>query len=365
MGPVSVRPTFILRDVGVDSNVFNESGEPQQDFSATAGAKVDVGLRLNRVLGTYTSTYEYVYFQRFTSERGANRGSEGRVDFLLGRVRPHVFASLRDSHERPNAEIDARAHRRQSGYGAGVGVLLFAHTSLTAGYRRATATYASDEIFAGVTLADALNTETETITGGLELELTPLTSISFNIERSEDEFTRTPGRDAETRRYGAAVTFQPGALISGRAQLAYRDFEPRSADIPPMSGLAAAVSLAYAFRDQTRVAVTLDHDIRYSFADRTPYYLSTAGRLTLTQRIHGPVDVEAVVGGDRLAYKPLADAPDAARGDRLRTLGGGIGYRIGDNSRLAVNVEHTERSSPVEERRYTRRRVFGSFTYGF
>jgi hypothetical protein len=365
MGPVSVRPTFILRDVGVDSNVFNESGTPQQDFTVTAGAKVDVGIRFERVLASYTSTYEYMYFQKFKSERGSNRGSEGRIDFLLGRFRPHVMASLIDSHERPNTEIDARAQRRQSAYGGGVGILLFAHTSLKASYRRSAATYSDDDIFGGVRLADTLNTETETYTGGLEMELTPLTSLAFNVETSEDRFTRTPGRDAETRRYGATVTFQPAALIAGRAQIAYRDFRPRSLDMPEMSGLAASLALSYSFRDQTRIAATFDHDIRYSFADLTPYYLSTAGRLTVTQRIHGPVDVQILGGADRLEYEPREGAGGAARGDRLRTVGGGVGYRIRENSRLAVNLEHTERSSPVEERRYARRRIFGSFTYGF
>jgi hypothetical protein len=72
-----------------------------------------------------------------------------------------------------------------------------------------------------------------------------------------------------------------------------------------------------------------------------------------------------VGGGDRLRDEPRAEAGVEARADTLRILGGGIGYRLGDNSRIAVNIEHTERSSPVEERRYTRRRIFGSLTYGF
>jgi hypothetical protein len=114
-----------------------------------------------------------------------------------------------------------------------------------------------------------------------------------------------------------------------------------------------------------RVALNVDHDIRYSFADETPYYLSTAARITLTQRIHGPVDLQIVGGGDRLRYEARADVGALARSDRLRVLGGGIGYRLGDNSRIGVNIEHTERSSPAEERRYTRRRIFGSLTYGF
>jgi hypothetical protein len=365
MGPISVRPALIVRDVGVDSNVFNESGTPQEDFSATAGAKVDVGLRVNRMVASYKSTYEYIYFEKFTAERGSNRASDARVDFLLGRIRPHVFGSILDSHERANAEIDARAHRRQGGYGGGFGALLFARTSLTAEYRRTAARYADDEVFNGVRLADALNAEADILTGGVELELTPLTSVAFTAEQQRDRFQRSPERDADTRRFGGTVTFQPGALISGRVQVGYRAFEPKSPDVPRMTGVAAAVALAYSFRDQSRVALTLDHDVRYSFAELTPYYLSTAGRLTVTQRIYGPVDVQAVGGADRLAYEPRTDAPDAGRRDTLRTLGGGLGYRFGEHSRIGLNLEHTERSSPVIERRYTRRRIVASLTYGF
>ena len=61
-----------LGDVGVDSNVFNESGTPQEDFSATAGAEVDVGLRMNRLVASYKSSYEYIYFEKFAAERPFN-----------------------------------------------------------------------------------------------------------------------------------------------------------------------------------------------------------------------------------------------------------------------------------------------------
>lgn len=365
MGPVAVRPTFILRDVGVDSNVFNDNGDPQEDFSATTGAKVDVGVRLNRVVANLASTFEYVYFQEFTSERGSNRALNGRMDVLLGRFRPYALASFANSHERPNAEIDARAYRRETRYGGGASLLLFAHTSATAAYRRSAATYADDEVFSGVALADALNVETETITGGLELELTPLTSVSVDVEHTNDRFTRSPNRDADTRRYGATVTFQPAALISGRATVGYREFEPHSGDVPDNSGVAAAVALAYAFRDQTRLSVNLDHDLRYSFAEVTPYYLATAARVTVTQRIHGPVDVQVFGGADRLRYEARTGIPAEGRTDRVRLLGGGVGYRLGDYSRISVNIEHTERFSPIDERRYTRRRIVGSLTYGF
>ena len=214
-------------------------------------------------------------------------------------------------------------------------------------------------------LADVLNADSETLEGSLEFELTPLTSLALNVGRTEDHFRRSPDRDAETRRYGVTLTFEPAALISGRAHIAYRQFNPQSAQIPDMSGMAVAVALTSSFLDRTRVVVNLDHDIRYSFADLTPYYLSTAARATVTQRIAGPFDVQVVAGTERLVYEPREDTPNAAHGDRVRTIGGGVGYQLAENSRLGVNLEHMERFSPIEQRRYSRRRIYGSLTYGF
>jgi hypothetical protein len=364
-GPLAVRPTLIIRDIGIDSNVFNASGAAQEDFSFTAGAKVDIGMRLNRMQATYSSGYEYMYFQKFRSERGSNRASNGRVDFLLGRFRPHVSGSVVDSHERPNAEIDARAHRREVGYGAGAGLLLFTRTMLTGSYRYSTSTYADDEFYSGVMLADTLNAESETMEGSVEFELTPLTSLAVNVTRIADHFLRSPERDAETRRYGVTLTFDPAALVSGRAQIAYRQFDPHDVLILNKSGLAAAVALSSSFRDRTRIVVNFDHDIRYSYSDLTPYYLSTAVRATVTQHMVGPVDLQVAGGAERLTYEPRADAPNAARADSLRTFGGGVGYSLSDNSRLALNLEHARRFSPIDARRYTRRRLYGSVTYGF
>jgi hypothetical protein len=365
VGPFAIRPSLILRDVGIDSNVFNEAQQPHEDFTATMGARVDVGFRMPKLQATYASTFEYLYFTEFASERGLNRGSEGRVDVLLGRLRPHVTGSILDSHDRPNAEIDARAHRQQYSYGGGVAFLLLSRTALSASYRRSSTSYDGDEFFAGVSLADALNVDSEATSASLDLELTPLTTMSVGAEWGDDRFELSPERNARMQRYGVTFTFQPSALVSGRAQVGYRSFQPESAALPEFNGLAAAVSLAYSFREETRVAVVFDRDVRYSYTDTTPYYVSTATRVTLTQRLFGPVDAQGVAGRERLEYEARLDAPEAARADRLTTIGGGLGYRLGNTARIGVNLERTERSSPVEDRRFTRRRIVASISYGF
>jgi hypothetical protein len=364
-GPFSVRPLLVLRDVGLDSNVFNHADEPQRDFTATVGARVDVGMRLSRLQGAYTSFYEYMYFRTFERERGANRGVEGRVDGAFGRFRPHVAAGLTSFNDRPGAEIDTRAHRRQSQVATGVTVAAFSRTSFNVGYRHTGVQFDGTEEFRGINLADELNRGSDSVTFGADMALTPLTTISVNGERLQERFDSAPERDANSYRFGLSAAMQPLALISGRASLGVRTFRPLSGVLPDFTGLAAAINVGYSLRDDLRLNVTLDRDLRYSFAQLTPYYVETGSRATVTKQVMGNVDVQGFVAFERLAYKARLDLNVDADTDRVRTIGGGVGYRLINGARLGLNVDHTARSSADSDRDYARLRLYSTLTYGF
>jgi hypothetical protein len=365
LGPFSMRPTLILRDVGFDSNVFNEAAHPRHDFTATVGAKLDVNARLTRLQGTYSSFYEYMYFKTYDSERGSNRGAEGRLDVLLGRLRPFFAAGITNSNDRPTSEIDARAHRQQENVGFGLIAAAFSRTSLNVGYRHSTLDYAPDEAFRGINLADELNGHADSVTFGGDMELSPLTSVSVGGERMQERFEFSPERDADSYRLAATVTLQPLALISGRASIGVRAFRPQSSLVRDFTGLTAAVAVGYSFPDDTRLNVTFDRDLRYSFEQLTPYYISTAGRVALTKRIFGNLDGQVFVGAERIGYEARLDAPSISDTDNVRTYGAGIGYRVRDGGRLALNFDHTSRSSPADDREYSRGRIYTTLTYGF
>ena len=367
LGPVGVRPSVILREVGYDSNVLNRATNEQGDFTATVGARVDLGARVARVLASYSSFYEYVYFKDFDSERGSNRGAEGRVDFLLGRLRPHVLGGVRTSHDRPSPEIDARALRTQTTVGTGLAVAVGGQTTVYGGYRRDGGDFADDEEFRGVNLAEQLNLVSHAMTYGAAFELTPLTTVSVHGEERRDRFTDSPERDANAHRYGATATFNPLALISGQATVGFAAFRPLSDLEPDFTGITAAVSLAYSFHDQSRIAVSIDRDLRHSFLEETPYYVATGGRATFTQRLFRSIDGQVTIGFDRLAYEARLDEPEILGDllDRVRLLGGGIGIGLGGDTRLTVNYDHTERFSEVPTRDYSRGRLYATLNYGF
>src|SRR5712692_7853390 len=50
IGPLSLKPTFAITNIGVDGNVFNQADvdHPRQDFTITASPKPDWWLRAGR-----------------------------------------------------------------------------------------------------------------------------------------------------------------------------------------------------------------------------------------------------------------------------------------------------------------------------
>ena len=366
LGPIGLRPALILREVGYDSNVLNEKTGEEGDFTATIGARLDVGVRLSKLAATYNTFYEYLYFKQLADERGSNRGVEGRVDFLLGRLRPHVIAGVKSSHDRPSAEIDARALRQLSTIGFGLATTTLSRTTLSVAYRRTATQFADGETFRGVDLAEELNERAHAISFGADFELSPLTTIAVHGEELRERFTLSPDRDADSHRYGVTALLNPLALISGRATIGVAAFRPASALERDYTGLVAAISVGYGFGDESRLGLTVDRDVRHSYVEDTPYFVATGMRLTYGRRLIRNLDGEVMAGWDRIVYEARLDAPSTSgEHDRVATYGGGVSVRLSDQTRIGINFDYTTRASPVDSREYSRGRLLATVTYGF
>ena len=67
------------------------------------------------------------------------------------------------------------------------------------------------------------------------------------------------------------------------------------------------------------------------------------------------------------ASRARLDEPQAPEdeADRVRLAGGGLGIRLREDARLALNYDNTERYSPVPSREYSRGRLYATLNYGF
>lgn len=156
-GPLGLHPSLSIANVGSDSNVFNDAGNPQQDFTATIVPRLVARLRGGRFVLSYGSAADLVYYKKFTSERSVNASTDVRLDANFGRLQPYVSAGWVDTKDRLNAEVDVRTPRTQRTVVAGVRSLIASRTAVVVSARRFSLDFDDDAQFRGVDLARTLN----------------------------------------------------------------------------------------------------------------------------------------------------------------------------------------------------------------
>jgi len=307
-----------------------------------------------------------VYFKESAGERSANNSYNLSWMIPVNRITFRPTVEYRNTRERPGYEIDTRALHTELLYGGRIDVKWFSKSSVFLKADRYQVLFDQAAQFGSVNLHDALNRTTTSASVGLDYEVTPLTTLSALYSIGQDRFSYDALRNAKSSTIGAAVHFDPAALIKGTATVGYFDYRPDDPATPGYRGLSAVVALSYVFLGSTKADVNVGRGVQYSYDINQPYYVQTGGSVRLTQQLFGPFDVTALAGLQQLVYQDRAGAvvlnPD--RIDHVNNFGGGIGYRLSRDTRLGFNVEQDHRASVLANHRYTGLRYGFSVTYG-
>jgi len=362
LGPVWLTPGLLLKDMGVDNNVFNAPVDPKHDFTFTLTPRAAALFRMRRLrLGLTTST-DYVYYRTYKSERGTNTSAVARADLDLGVLKPYVTASAVSSRNRVNAEIDARARRRDVAYAGGLTLKVASRTSVVLNGSHGRVAYEPDTEFRGISLRDSLDGGRDSVDAGLALALTPLTTFSMIVAREFQRFEFSPSRESDAWRVSPTFTFSPVGLLSGSASVGYRRLHTRSPELPDYAGLVSAVSVSATIYDRNQVVGVFNRDVQYSYDTTTAYYLGTTGTVTWTFLVAGPIDIRGTAGRTLMDYS----VSGASQGrDTTTSYGGGFGYRFSNHARLGINAEWSRRASTRSaDRNYRNNRIFAGLTWG-
>jgi hypothetical protein len=368
LGPLWMNPTISFPNVGIDTNVFNDPPNivPSKDFTVTAVPETELWLRLGRTWLSGTVREEINWYQKYTTERSANSTYILGWKAPLNRLLLGTTATWVNTRERPGFEIDARAKRKEPSYEGTVEVRGFAKTFIGVGGSWRRVAFDEAAIFKGNSLQEQLDRTETSASLSVRHALTPLTSIAFSAGRSKQQYRVATSRNATSDDYKVSLSFDPAALLKGSASFGYSSYQPESADLPHYNGTTADVELAYTLLDSTRMSIEVVRSVEFSYDVEQPYFILTGGNFSIAQQVFGPIDVVARLGTQRLAYQTRVganvEAPD--RTDRVKTYGGGVGYRLGQSLRLGFNVDKERRTSVVADREYRGLKYGTSITYG-
>jgi len=369
LGPVLINPRLELKNLGVDTNVFNEPDDqnPKKDFTATVTPSVDMWIRLGPSWLQFNIAEDLVWFQEYASQRSANENYKMTWKVSLNRLAFTVSPTYLSTNDRPGYEIDLRVHHIDWGGTAGVEVRAFPKTSIgvTGSYKNIT--YDPNAVYFGSNLhTDLDHTETS---GNLVLgyQLTPMTRLNVSGGQERDRFQYDPLRDSDSTTVQGSVAFDPHALLKGGATFGYRDFRPSDSSLAGFAGFTALGDLTYTLLGSTRFEVQFKRDIDYSYDVNQPYYLQSGINGSVAQQIFGPFDAVVRGGIAKLAYQDRVGAvvQVSNRVDYNDTYGGGVGYHFSSGLRVGFNVDYYKRVTDVTQRRYAGLRYGASATYDF
>ena len=362
LGPFYATPTIVLKELGVDSNVFNAAGEPESDFTITAAPAADVWVPVaRRALFQLTAGSDLVWYANFNSERSIDPQFAGRAEIYLRRITLFASSHYLNTRQRLNYEVDLRARHIERDSTAGVAVHLTPKFSVDD----------ADASFDGVNLQRTLNQKTKGVSLATRHQLTPLTTVVVRYEQVEDAFAFSPVRDSKSFRVMPGVEFKPRALIKGSAYVGYRRFTPSAADVlPEFSGLVGQLGLSYTLLGSTTFGVSFARDLTYSYDEVRPFFVNTWMGVSVRRALGRRFD--ALVSADRhvydyrdLAARPTVDLVRDPRTDTIWNYAGSLGYRIG-NGRIGFGVSYWERESTTFILRdYDNLRFGTTVTYGF
>ena len=148
-GPVSLYPSLQVVDAGKDSNVFDDSKDPKEDYTFTVASRALVVTRLGANELMLSTGSDYVWFQQYAQERSANALYALRFNFSASRFKPFVGAQRSRTRSRPNAEIEARARRLERNVTVGSNFDLSERTGIMVSATAGDSTYAEGESFRG------------------------------------------------------------------------------------------------------------------------------------------------------------------------------------------------------------------------
>ena len=366
LGPIGVTPSVALTRLGVDTNVFNEFEDPKRDFTFTLSPQLDAWARAGRARLHVGGRSDLVYFERYSSERSMDGAVEGRFEVRGTRFTPWIAGSYLSGRQRIGYEVDLRFRRTVDAGVVGIDTRVGGRTRIGVTAERARYTHDPDAVYLSSNLRDVLNRRSEAVGLQLRYALTPLTTFVVGAQATRDRFEFEPARDSTSGRADVGFDLAPSALISGRGRIGFRKLTSVASDLPVYSGLVASVAAGSTIGGRTRIDVSSERELTYSWEPDYPYYLVTGATVTATPRVTERWDVQGRLGHYRLAYRAKTGTSPllADRVDSYSVRGAGIGFHLGDDMRIGFNVDREHRTSPIRLRFYAGYRAGLSVTYG-
>lgn len=367
LGPVFFNPTFQIRDLGIDDNVFNDPSDPRQDLTGTLAMESLAGIQVRALLITVRQSNSYVWFRKYRSERSVDGGLKATAELRLDRLRPWVSVERAESHARGGYEIDARAGRQLPAFDYGTDIRFGWRLGASVAYRSQKLEYAEDEVYDFTDLGAVLDNKLTQIRSYARYELTPFTNLIGGADITTERYVTNKLRDADATYYYGGLESSSDAPLGLNLTLGWKEQRHKDPAVPDFRGMVARGGIGFVVADTMRVTLNGLRDTGMSYDALYPYYVEEGGGFITQLRFSEHFDLRFDGRGSWLKYSVTTTGAEVARTDRSVVAGAEFGYYFGglSGTRVGLRYEYADRHSPVPKRNYARSRFYTDFRLSF
>lgn len=351
IGPLRIRPEFILSDLGYDSNIYAQP-EAIGDYTLTVGPSFTgyLVIRKKIVLTLYGSP-RYIYFYETTRERAWNNYFRADANILLNKMFLSAGAAWTDARERWNYEIDIRPRKKQADVQASALLQMGKKTGFSVDVSASRIRYENLE-FEHFPIAQELDRDEFRAAGGFYLQMTPRMRAFVQVEYGRFDF-RNPlnPRDAKSRTAYAGFEFSPGGRVNGRIRLGYKTLYPLHGGEPDFQGFVGDSSVSIDIARPIRLRGSYRRDVQFSLWLNARFFIENmaGGGLSLyifKRKVRLDCDYNLV----RNAYRqPSGEAVtgDFNMADKYSMQSAGLYFRLKENIGLGVTAGRWNRKTDL------------------
>jgi len=368
LGAFYFAPTFELRDVGVDSNVFNDDANPKSDLTGKLGLRSLIGVHFGEGLIFQVSQNNYyVYYRRYASERSIEADLGLTLEYRTRAFRPWVRWDRVKSAQRTGTEIDTRAERRVPVLDFGADFTGTFRLGLSTAARRSQLEYADHEEYDGTNLSETLNGQSSIVQGFLRYEMTDHSDLTGGLDYTQDVFDRSTVRGNDGYYQYAGIQTTTGATLAGSATVGFRQQHHNDPTVPDFKGIIANIGVGFIPSEYLRVDVDGRRDVGYSYQAKYPYFLEEGTGLSITNRFAERMDLVLSGRATWLKYDETMEGLKDPYTDRTVVPGIGTGFFAGGGfgSGVGILFERYARGSPIPDRNYVSTRFSSNYRFSF
>jgi hypothetical protein len=364
LGPLRVTPRIVLKNAGVDTNVFQTLDAPTRDEVLIVSPRLDGTMEVGRRFRARGFGYlDLNYYRRQGEEGSTDFYGEGDAELDLGPFTLLGGGGGGQFNQRFSIDIDERLLRQEKHAYVGLAFREKRRFSVRTEARGDVFTFAPGVFRLGGAVQEAMDRNTLSARGQVRYALTNRTALLASGEALEDRFISqpvdVPKRIRHSYRYLAGLEFSQRALVSGRLLAGVRDFPGTLQDgSPPYRGPAVLADLTLPIRQRARLHAIGERDVYYASSLVQLDSIRYRNAFVLT-RYQGELGFELPLaltgllsaGFERSRYLLPYPYPDATRladrRDHRWTAGVGVTRRFGNSVRIGGHLDWARRVSTL------------------